>query len=82
MVFKTNVSTGKAMVRYWILAAGQMAAQFLLDEGAYVLFGIAGNATGMRVLVHTVVMVCLYFASFMIQQRWVFAADETPKEKV
>ena len=82
MVFKTNVSTGKAMVRYWILAVGQMAAQFLLDEGAYVLFGIAGEATGMRVLVHTIVMIGLYFASFMIQQRWVFAADEKDKEKV
>ena len=55
LVFRSKVSTGKAMVRYWILAAGQMAAQFLLDEGAYVLFGITGEATGMRVLVHTVV---------------------------
>ena len=82
MVFKTNVSTSKAMVRYWILAAGQMAVQFLLDEGCYLLLGISGEATGLRVLIHTVVMVCLYFMSFMIQQRWVFAPEKEIKEKV
>ena len=82
LVFKTNVSTGKAMVRYWILAIGQMTVQFLLDEGFYVLLGIGGTATGLRVLIHTVVMICLYFMSFMIQQRWVFAAERKEKEKV
>ena len=41
-----------------------------------------GTATGLRVLIHTVVMVCLYFMSFMIQQRWVFAAEKKEKEKV
>lgn len=82
MVFKTNVSTGRAMVRYWILAVFQMAAQFLLDEGCYILLGIGGEATGLRVIVHTVVMVCLYFMSFMVQQRWVFAPEKKTTENV
>ena len=82
MVFKTNVSTGTAMVRYWILAAGQMLAQFLLDEGFYVLLHVGGDATFLRVAVHTVVMVGLYFLSFVIQQRWVFAAGKKNGEKV
>lgn len=82
MVFKTNVSTSTAMVRYWILAVCQMAAQFLLDEGFYVLLGIGGSATFLRVVIHTVVMVGLYFLSFMIQQRWVFAAEKKTGEKV
>ena len=82
MVFKSNVSTGTAMIRYWILAFFQMLAQFLLDEGCYVLFGVNAAATGLRVVIHTVVMVGLYFASFMIQQRWVFAAEKKAKEKV
>ena len=80
MVFKTNVSTSTAMVRYWILAVFQMAVQFLADEALYILLGVGSSATGLRVVIHTVVMVCLYFMSFMIQQRWVFAADK--KERV
>ena len=82
MVFKSNVSTGTAMIRYWILAFFQMMAQFLLDEGFYVLLGVGAAATGLRVVIHTAVMVGLYFMSFTIQQRWVFAAEKKVKEKV
>ena len=82
MVFKTNVSTSTAMVRYWILAVFQMAVQFLADEALYILLGVGNSATGLRVVIHTVVMVCLYFMSFMIQQRWVFAAEKKVNEKV
>ena len=82
MVFKTNISTGTAMVRYWILAACQMLAQFLLDEGFYVLLHVNADATFLRVVVHTVVMVGLYFLSFIVQQRWVFAAQTKTEEKV
>ena len=79
MVFKTNVSTKTAMIRYWILAAGQMLAQVALDEVFYVLFQTNSN-TGIRVIIHTVVMVGLYFLSFMIQQRWVFAPEKAAQE--
>ena len=76
LVFRTNVSTGKAMVRYFALALPQMAAQVLLTQGVYSLLHISDAATGIRTLIYTVVMTVLYFVSYMIQQRWVFAPDK------
>ena len=77
VVFRTNCSTGKAMLRYYALALPQMAAQVLLTQGVYVLFGIADSATGLRTLLYAVVMTVLYFVSYMIQQRWVFAPEKS-----
>ena len=76
LVFQTNVSTGKAMLRYYALALSQMAAQVLLTQGVYALLHIADSATGLRTLIYAVVMTVLYFLSYMIQQRWVFAPDK------
>ena len=76
LVFKTNVSTGKAMLKYYMLALPQMAAQVLLTQGVYALLNIADSATGLRTLIYAIVMGCLYIASFMIQQRWVFAPQK------
>ena len=76
LVFKTNISTGKAMVRYFALAVPQMGAQVLLTQGVYSLLNIADTATFLRTLIYTVVMTVLYFLSYMIQQRWVFAPDK------
>lgn len=76
MVFKSNTSTARAMGRYWILAAFQMLAQFLLDEGVYTLCAVDAAVTGLRVVVHTLVMIVLYFFSFVVQQRWVFAPEK------
>ncbi len=77
LVFQTNVSTGKAMLRYYMLALPQMAAQVLLTQGVYSLLGIPDAATGLRTLIYALVMTILYFLSYMIQQRWVFAPDKT-----
>ena len=77
LVFRTKVSTGKAMVRYYALALPQMAAQVLLTQGVYALFGIPDTATGLRTVLYAVVMTVLYFASYMIQQRWVFAPEKS-----
>jgi len=82
LVFQSNVSTGKAMLRYYMLAVPQMAAQVLLTQGVYALLGIPDTATGLRTLLYAVVMTVLYVLSFMIQQRWVFAAEKKEKEKV
>ena len=82
LVFNSSVSTGKAMLRYYMLAVPQMAAQVLLTQGVYALFNISDAATGLRTLIYAIVMSALYVASFMIQQRWVFAADKKVKEKV
>ena len=76
LVFESNVSTAKAMLRYYMLAIPQMAAQVLLTQGVYALLGIPDTATGLRTLLYAVVMTALYIVSFMIQQRWVFSADK------
>ena len=77
VVFRTNCSTGKAMLRYYALALPQMAAQVLLTQGLYALLGIADTATGLRTVLYAVVMTVLYFVSYMIQQRWVFAPQKS-----
>ena len=82
IVFESTVSTSKAMLRYYMLAVPQMAAQVLLTQGVYALLGIPDTATGLRTLLYAVVMTVLYVVSFMIQQRWVFAAERKVKEKV
>ena len=75
LVFQTNVDTKKAMLRYYMLALPQMAAQVLLTQGVYILFNIPDSANVLRTVLYAVVMTVLYFASYMIQQRWVFAPD-------
>ena len=40
------------------------------------LLNIADSATGLRTLIYAVVMTVLYFASYVIQQRWVFAPEK------
>ena len=77
MVFKTNVDTKKAMIKYYMLALPQMAAQVLLTQGVYALLNIADSATGLRTLWYAIVMTALYFLSYVIQQRWVFAPQKS-----
>ena len=73
LVFQSSVSTGKALVRYYALALPQMAAQVGLTQGVYALLSIPDSATGLRTVIYAVVMTVLYFLSYVIQQRWVFA---------
>ena len=82
LVFRSSVATSRAMVRYYMLAVPQMAAQVLLTQGVYWLLNIPDTATGLRTLLYAVVMTVLYVASYMIQQRWVFAAEKRNKETV
>ena len=82
LVFQSNVSTGKAMLRYYLLAVPQMIAQMLLTQGVYTLLNISDDQTFLRTLIYAVVMTVLYIASFMIQQRWVFAVKTEEPEEV
>ena len=81
LVFRANVSTGKAMLRYYALCIPQMAAQWLLNQGIYTLFHIGEDAAALRTLVHILVMCVLFILSFTIQQRWVFAPKKSTKEE-
>ena len=77
VVFRTQVKNKKALIRYYTLALPQMAAQVLLTQGVYTLFSISDGANGLRTVIYAVVMTALYFLSYMIQQRWVFAPQKS-----
>lgn len=73
LVFRSDVDTGKAIIRYYALALPLMAAQVLLTQGVYALFHVNDGAGGLRTLLYAVVMAALYFLSYSVQQRWVFS---------
>lgn len=77
LVFRTKVTTGKAMLRYYCLALPLMVAQVLLTQGLYILLRISDRANGLRTLIYAIVMAALYLISYMIQQRWVFAPQKS-----
>jgi len=72
IVFKSKDSTAKSMLRYYMLAVPIALLQIVLTHGVYMLFDIGNSQTGLRTLIHAVVMTVLFIASFLIQQRWVF----------
>ena len=82
LVFKSQVSTGKAMLRYYALAIPQLLVQSLINQGLYTLLGITESQPGLRTLIHIMVMTLLFIVSFTVQQRWVFAAEKRSHEKV
>lgn len=77
LVFRTDVNTAQALLRYYTLALPQMAVQVLLTQGAYILLGISEKSNGLRSFIYAVVMAVLYIISYMIQQRWVFAPQKS-----
>ncbi len=76
LVFGVPVSTGRAMAKYFTLVIPQAIAHLGLTYGSYMLFGIAADATFLRGLIYAIVMAVLFFVSFLIQQRWVFAGKK------
>ncbi len=76
LVFGAQVSTGKALAKYFALAIPQAAAHLALTYGIYLIFRIPADATFLRGLIYAIVMTALFFASFIIQQRWVFAGSK------
>ena len=79
LVFKSNVNTGTAMLRYFALALPMLGAQALLTHGVYALFRIPETATGLHALIYAVVMLILYFVNYFIQHRWVFQEKRDAK---
>ena len=77
LVFQTEVDTKKAMLRYYMLALPQMAVQVLMTQGVYTLLHIRESAGVLRTVIYAIVMTVLYFVSYMIQQRWVFAPQKS-----
>lgn len=79
MVFRSNASTGKSLVRYYCLAIPILLAQLGLTHGTYLLLGIGDEQTLLRTVIYVAVMTVLYIVSFTVQQRWVF--DPSAKER-
>ena len=80
LVFESSASTGMAMLRYYALAIPVLILQTLLTDGVYKLFSISEQQTFLRTLIYAVVMAVLFVASYMIQQRWVFAQRSKKKD--
>lgn len=76
LVFKADVNTAKALVRYILLAIPIALAQMALTYGAYALFQISAEQIFLRAVIYAIVMIILFLASFLIQQRWVFAKQK------
>lgn len=81
LVFHSQVSTGKALLRYGLLALVCMGLQLGLNEAAYLLFSIGGQQTLLRTVVHVCVMVVLFVMNYYVQQRWVFSAESAVKKE-
>ena len=75
-VFKSECGTAKALVRYYLLAVPIALSQMALTHGAYALFQIAPDQLLLRAVIYAAVMVVLFIASFIVQQRWVFAKQK------
>ena len=73
LVFQAKGSTGKAMLRYFLLAVPLAIAQLSLTYGTISLFHVSSDQTLLRGVIYAVVMAFLFIISYIIQQRWVFA---------
>ena len=73
LVFNSKVSTGKALLRYYMIAVPNMLLQAGLTSGIFALLRIPDDAVFLRTVIYVVVMCVLFIATFVLQQRWVFA---------
>ena len=80
VVFRSGSSTGSAMLRYYALAIPVLLVQTGLTDGVYWLLNIGKEQVFLRTAIYVIVMCCLYLASFVIQQRWVFARKSEKKD--
>ncbi len=72
LVFQKDVPTGKALLRYYLLAIPVALAQMGLTFGVFALFGISAQQTFLRAVIYGIVMAVLFIFTFLVQQRWVF----------
>ncbi len=71
-VFHGTGSFGSELGKYYALAVPVAIAQGGLNYLAGRMLALCG-LDGLRTLAHTLIMIILYFVTFFIQQRWVFA---------
>ena len=79
LVFRSKVSHGTSLGRYFILAVGIAIGQMVLTYGICTLFHIQEHQLAAQGIVYAVVMSLLFAVSFLAQQRWVFAEKKHGK---
>ena len=77
LVFKSKLSHGTSLWRYFLLAVGIGLGQMLLTYGVCTLFHIQDHQLAAQGIVYALVMTVLFLVSFTVQQRWVFAAQKS-----
>ena len=79
LVFRSDGAVGDSLFRYYLLCVCQMAASYgLVWFFADVLFHLGGSL--LETLIKFIVDMGLFFASFRIQQQWVFQKREKRRE--
>lgn len=82
LVFRSQRSTGAAMLRYFIQVIPIMALQMLLTFGIYTIFQIGAEQVILRGIIYAGVMLSLFVVNFILQQIWVFSyRDEKSKKR-
>jgi putative flippase GtrA len=76
LVFKSNLSHGTSLRRYFILALAVALGQMVLTFVICTLFRIQEHQLVAQGIVYAVVMTILFAFSFLAQQRWVFACKK------
>lgn len=76
LVFHAKGNTGKALIKYFVMAIPMAIFQFILTFGIYKLFQIRETQTLLRSAIYAGVMVALFFVGYIIQQRWVYASKK------
>ena len=80
LVFNSKVNTKTALLRYYMIAIPNMLLQAGLTSGIFALLQIPDNAVFLRTVIYVVVMCVLFIATFVLQQRWVFANNPKTEE--
>ena len=80
LVFKSDEATGKALLKYYMVAVPNFVAHTLLTHGVYLLFHIGEAAVLLRTAIHFGVMVALFVVTFLIQKFWVFSKKDRKEQ--
>ncbi|MBO5892180.1 MAG: glycosyltransferase [Oscillospiraceae bacterium] len=76
LVFHSSEKLGTALGKYYVVAFPVAILQFAGTEGIYRLLNVGEELVFLRSVYHMLVMVALYFVSFLVQQRWVFSRSK------
>ena len=80
LVFNSKVNTKKTILRYYMIAIPNMLLQAGLTSGIVALLHIPADARRWRTAIYVAVMCVLFIATFVLQQRWVFANNPKTEE--